>query len=258
MILDIWYLIFIGGLGGVVSVFLGLGGGILFVTLLPMFAEISHRETVATSLLTTFLIVSLNSYFFARQSLVKWKVVFTIVPSAAIGSYTAATLSHFIGERHLQFIFVGVIFLLALRTFLNVPGAKKNIRWPLASLVGVSVGGASGLAGIGAGVILSPVLLNWGGVKGYEVSPTSNAVMVFTTLFATLVFFELPHDNMARFGLIHMDKVLVLFVAASVCAHFGRSYQVKVRDQWRKWALSLVLFLVAARILIPLMSRVCS
>ena len=202
--------------------------------------------------MTIWLIVSVNSYFFHQKSLIDWKAVFMIGPGTALGSYTSARLSPYIPERHLRVIFVTVIAVLVWKTLWSLSVPRKKVGWPLGSTLGVSIGGISGVTGIGSGMILSPLLLNWGGLKNSHLSPTANAIMVFTTLCGALAFFEIPGDNIMRFGFIHMEKVLILFISAIICAHFGRKYQAKVSAYWRRFILGGLLLILAAQMLFSL------
>ena len=165
MIADLIPLIIMGGLAGGASSILGIGGGIFIVPLLPIFTEIEYREAVATSLMMIFLLVSVNSYFFHRKSLIGWKTVCRVGPGTALGSYMAGLLSYHIPELYLRVIFVVVMALLAWKTLWALPIPRKKVGWSQGSVLGVSVGGISGLTGTGAGIILSPLLLNWGGLK---------------------------------------------------------------------------------------------
>ena len=84
---EAFYLLLMGGLVGATSSLLGLGGGFMIVPLLPLITGIDHREAIATSLMTILFISSTNSYFFHKQSLVKWKLALALGSSTAIGSY---------------------------------------------------------------------------------------------------------------------------------------------------------------------------
>ena len=243
-----------GGLVGGASSILGVGGGILIVPLLPLATGMGYREAVATSLMTIWLIVSVNSYFFHRKSLINWRAVWIVGPGTAVGSYTAAHFSHFISEFYLRLVFIIIIVLLAWRTLGTISTSRTKVSWPLGSVLGVLVGGVSGITGTGSGVILSPLLLNWGGLKNNQVSPTANGVMVFATFWGAVAFFEMPRENIMRFGLIHIEKVFILFVFASICAYFGRKCQDQLSTYWRKAVLGSILLVVAAQMLFSILS----
>ena len=132
---------------------------------------------------------------------------------------------------------------------------QHKLTWLYMPILGLLTGGTSALTGTGSGVIISPLLLNWGGLKNSQVSPTANAVMIFTTLSGTLAFLSLPQNltdtqtNPMKYGLIHIDQVLILFVSASLCAYFGRKYQNKLNSQQRKWILGSLLLTLAIKMI---------
>ena len=236
--------------GGVASI-LGVGGGIFIVPLLPIIVDIGYRETVATSLMTIFLIVLVNSYSFHKKSLVRWKIVLMMGPCTALGSYVMAHWSHQFSEMYLRIMGIVVITLIAMRT-LWISTSQQQVGWMKVSIVGVVVGGLSGFTGIGSGSLLSPLLLNWRGIRNVYLTPTVNGIMIFTTFFGVLSFFELPGDNMMRWGWIHMDKVLIFFVPASISTYWGRRYQNKVRLRWRSYILGGILIALAFQMVVSL------
>ena len=64
-----------GLLVALISVFIGLGGGIVLVPLMPDVFGITTHEAVATSLFTIFMVVFLNAYKFHQSKLINWSVV---------------------------------------------------------------------------------------------------------------------------------------------------------------------------------------
>ena len=304
--MDILSVIVMGLIAGGASSLLGIGGGILFVPLLPIVSEIGYRETVATSLMTIFCISSLNSYFFHRKSLVDWKIVLILCPGTALGAYMGASMGYLFSDFYLRLVGVLCLVTLAGKTLwvglslkllshVGEPGegslskisrkesvesvplknmdlkplGEKNIfsngpshsvsfihgqlyflvkvfrEYKVELLGGLLIGVLSGLTGIGTGVLLSSLLLNWGIVRNDQVSPTSNGIMIFTTFFGCLAFLNGFEINMMRVGEIHMEKVVVLFMSASVSAYFGRKYQSQLSAYWRGLILSCLLFFLS-------------
>jgi uncharacterized membrane protein YfcA len=150
-----------------VSVFIGLGGGILLVPLLPSLFGLSVHEAVATSLLTIVFVVSENTYKFSKMKVVNWPVVRLMGPFSAIFAVIAARLSQKADGDLILTVLVFLLILVALKTFLT-SFSKKEYRpikeFGLREKILAGGGGAlagltSGFAGVGAGVILSPVMI---------------------------------------------------------------------------------------------------
>ena len=221
----------------IVSVFIGLGGGILLVPLLPSIFGLTVKEAVATSLLTIVFVVSDNTKKFNSQKLVKWPVVWLMGPLSAIGAVVAAQVAQRVEPEIILWALVSLLILVVIRTGLSSLVKRDYIvRSSLGTKEkGIAIGGGllagltSGFAGVGAGVILSPVMIVLRLIKPEELSPTANANMMFSTIAATLSFAasgSLVKWN--QWGLIRWDIALGLFVSASFFSHFLRPHQNKL------------------------------
>lgn len=255
----IWLAIPLMGLFvSLVSVFIGLGGGILLVPLLPTLFSISVKEAVATSLLTILFVVSENTLKFNRMGLVKWSVVLLMGPASALAAVFAAQMALRVSPDMILWVLVTVLFLVVVKTFfssllkadfevIEVAGPREKI---VAAGGGIVAGLTSGFAGVGAGVILSPVMIFLRMIKPEELSPTANANMMFTTLAASLSFAasgELVKWN--QWGLIRWDISLGLFVFASFFSHFLRPHQNKLPFKIKTLLLVVLLVILIIKIL---------
>lgn len=127
--MEVIFVFFIGVLAGLSACFLGVGGGIIIVPLLPLVFDIGQREVVGTSLLTVFLIVFLNTVFFHQRKLIQWKVVLFFGCFTSFGSYLAGLSTVFVNPILMEGVLALVICILAL-IFLFQPSAYGEIsRW---------------------------------------------------------------------------------------------------------------------------------
>ena len=232
------------------SVFIGLGGGIILVPLLPSIFKLSVYESVATSLLTVFLVVSENTYRFykKKQELIHWPVVLVMSPPAAFMAMISAQISKKVNSDRILDVLVIILVLIALKN-LFFSFSKKNQSSPLGTRekllsmgAGALAGLTSGFAGVGAGVILSPVMILLKTVKSIQLVPTANTNMVFTTLgacFSLLINSRPTQWN--QWGSIRLDIALGLFVSASFFNSFFRPHQDKLSMKLKSIFLSLVL-----------------
>ncbi|MCJ8278076.1 MAG: sulfite exporter TauE/SafE family protein, partial [Bdellovibrionales bacterium] len=189
-------ILFMGLFVSLTSVFIGLGGGILLVPLLPDFFGLSTHEAVATSLLTIFFVVSNNTYKFHQEGLVRWPVVLMMGPISAVTAIIAAQVSQKVDARVILYALVFLLILVAIKTLFSSLLQKNyevkeelDAKQKAYSLVGGAIAGlTSGFAGVGSGVILSPVMILLKSVSGKQLSPTANANMVFATCAASLCY----------------------------------------------------------------------
>jgi len=253
-----WLIIFImGSVIGVISAFLGLGGGILIVPILPEVAGITAKEAIATSLFTIFLVVANNCYGFHKKKLVIWKIAFVIGPLTAIGAFASGLLVSYLSDGILRSILAALVTVFLARAFY---GGKKPLpvdseivefvpqKFLGAGLVGIVAGLLSGISGIGAGLVVSPLLMNLRLAENKKVAPTANGVMLFTTFFGALAYVSFDTElNGWVFGYLHLDKALLLASGAFITSFFARRQQHKMPAFWRKAALTTLLGLLTLK-----------
>ena len=246
----ILFTIFLGAIVGILSTFLGLGGGIFFVTLLPILYEgIDHKTAIGTGLASVFLIVSLNTFQFNRKGLVCWSTVLRLAPSTLICAFLAGKLAHRVPNEILILCLVGVLGYLSFRSFINKPKRKKVKSMPLIwlNLLGVYAGGISGLTGIGSGAVTSTCFLNWNLLPNQKVSPTSNAVMVMTNLSGLLAYLELQSMTFhwpMQIGYVRWDLALLLFASSLLTVFFGVRLQGRISERTRSLSIAYLLFVL--------------
>ena len=236
---------------GVISAYLGLGGGIVIVPLLPEISQMPATHAIATSLLTIFLVVSNNCRGFHKKKLVIWSVALLIGPFTGVGAFLSGQLTQWVPDLYLRtFLAVLVSFVLVRavrKSFFSSQNESQRQQGHASLSRGRSVGTGlfagllSGVSGIGAGLIVSPLLLNLKMVKNQEVSPTANGVMMFTTFFGCLAFVSWDPIVNWQWGAIHLDKALLLAGGAWISSYFARSRQQKMSAFWRGTLLTLLL-----------------
>ena len=147
----------IGLLGGFLSGTFGIGGGILMVPLFVLLLRLDQRRASALSLAA-------------------------VLPAAIVGSITYAI------EGHVDLLAAALV---AVRMLIDVPEGEASITfgvWSVLGLIGLGlvVGIASGLFGIGGGVLIVPALVGLFGVTELIAKGTSLLAMVPTSITGTV------------------------------------------------------------------------
>lgn len=248
---------------GVCSAIIGIGGGALVVPILPMISAVTPHEAVATSLFTIFLVVLSNSWSFHQDGLVVWPVAKWVGPTTAVAAFTSGSIAKVLPTLALQLFFMFTLLALLLKGFWEryfktalkpkpVLGSGRLQNQKMLAF-GTFVGMLSGLTGIGAGLVVGPVLLQTGWAKNEEVTPTTNAIMMFTALAGALAYAGLSWpDKSGRWGLVHLDKVAILVLGAVLSAHYARPLQKKLAEGWRFAILSGLLVLLITQLALNL------
>lgn len=244
----IFFTVVLGLIVGLLSTFLGLGGGLFFVTFLPRLYEMDHKIAIGTGLASVFFIVSLNTWRFHRRGLVNWGIVFKLAPSTLLSAFLAGKLGAKIPNEILILILAGVLGFLSFWSFANRKkreSERKSASFWKINLLGFYSGGISGLTGIGSGAITSTCFLNWNITYNKRVAPTSNAVMVLTTFsallaylnFQNLSFYSMP----TQIGYVRLDIALLLFLSSLFTTYFGVRLQSRIPEDYRRLAIAILL-----------------
>ena len=114
--ISVWKALLAGFAVGVLTGFLGVGGGFLIVPALVMFGGLSMKESVGTSLLVIFLNCAAGFIGHAGYGHFDWKLTGLVTGTAILGTIGGAMLSRRLAAAELQKSFA--VFVLAVAIFL--------------------------------------------------------------------------------------------------------------------------------------------
>jgi len=209
-----WLLPLFGFLISIVAALTGVGGGIFIVPLLTLLYNFEPVAAVGTSL-TTIIITSLaSSASYLRQKSVYVRAGLVLACASALGGYVGAAITTVpLVKVWLGLIFGVFLIFVAFQMVFKAIRAKpikasakvdpafekaflKNRRRIILGLFLSFFGGiASGLLGIGGGVVLVPVLCYALGFPIYFSIPTSMFIMIFTSIFGASNHFQQGNVN---------------------------------------------------------------
>ena len=232
----------LGAFVGLLSTFIGLGGGVIMVPALVGLG-LNQQESIATSLMTIFLIAVFNVRAFARRGLIPWKVVTYLVTASGITAFVAARISVYSQEWILKAIFaIALVSVFGLTLWLGkskADGAAVLNRWAYFGL-GIFTGALSGITGLGGGVAAGPLLIRLRMAEGAQIVPIINVMLLFTSALgvAGYVLNQPPQWIFA----------FVLFVSAQFTTPIGYRYQHSISERLRFRILLGVLLLVLGHV----------
>ena len=193
----------------------GVGGGILMVPLLIGLARMNQRQAAATSLLAIVPTAIAGSVTYLIAGEVDLFAALFLAIGGVIGSLYGTRLLKQLPLGVLRWGFVALLVVVAIRMVLVIPDRSSGHLEPsvLAALglvaMGLFIGVASGLFGIGGGVIAVPALI---ALFGLVAKGTSLLFMIPTAVTGSV--------NNARNGLVDVRAGLIVGVAATL-ASFG-------------------------------------
>jgi hypothetical protein len=198
----------LGSLGmGVLGGLLGVGGGVFLVPWLVMAAGIGAREAVGVSLFCVIATSASSSFVAGRRGDARVDVSLRLEPFLIAGAVAASLLGARVADGPLLLGFAGFIVVVAVLVMLRVhfagadgpPGLPVQRPGLVAVLAALS-GAASGLFGVGGGVLVVPALVLVGRMPVKEAATTSSLCLMSSAAAGAAVHLShgaLPADVVA-------------------------------------------------------------
>jgi len=243
-----WIALVVTGLiGGLLSGIFGVGGGIVMVPLLMALVHMDQRLAATTSLaaiVPTSIAGSLSYLAAGHIDLVAGGI---IAAGAVIGAVIGSRLLRRIPLVWLRWLFIVLLLVVAARMVMVEPerGAPLDLSWLVVLgylALGLVMGIASGLFGIGGGVIAVPALVAVFGVSDLIAKGTSLLVLVPTSIVGTVA-------NL-RARAVDLRAGLVVGVAATVAAVPGVALAVLIPPRLSSILFALLLLIAAAQLIV--------
>ncbi|MEC5184519.1 putative membrane protein YfcA [Cryobacterium sp. MP_3.1] len=243
-----WYwsaLVLTGVIGGLLSGLFGVGGGIVMVPLLISLVRMDQRRAATTSLaaiVPTSIVGSLTYLANGHIDLIAGAI---IAAGAVVGALIGSNLLQRIPLFWLRWLFIALLIVVAARMLVVEPerGAALELNWIVVLgylALGLTMGIASGLFGIGGGVIAVPALVAVFGVSDLIAKGTSLLVLVPTSIVGTVA-------NL-RAGLVDLPAGLVVGAAATVAAVPGVALAVLIPPRLSSILFAVLLILAAGQL----------
>lgn len=216
----------IGLVAGILGSMFGLGGGFLMVPLLNI-AGLDMKIAVGTSVAAIFFNSLSATLAYSRYRLVAFRAGIFLSLTAGIFATIGAWLTRYLDVNTLRVIFGAVLLLLSIRVAALRRGggsshSQNTLRWSLNTYVsllggGVLAGLASGLLGVGGGIVNVP-LLNYIGASMHVAVATSSMAITLTSIPSSLTHYML--GNVSSHILVLLAPSLI--VGAQVGARIAK------------------------------------
>ncbi len=182
----------IGVATGLLSGLLGVGGGLILVPAL-IASGLTRHQANATSLAAIWLIALAGAITFALAGDVRWGVGVALGVGGLVGAAIGAQIMKGLSASTLALIFGLVLLLTGLRMAIGGDAQSPILdlagpgRVAVEVAIGVVAGLASGLAGIGGGVLMVPAMVLLLGLSQHSAEGTSLLAILFTATSGTVV-----------------------------------------------------------------------
>jgi uncharacterized membrane protein YfcA len=236
----------VGLAGGLLSGAFGVGGGLIMVPLLIAFAGMDQRRAAATSLAAIVPAAVAGSFTYFVTGEVDLVVALFVAVGGVVGSWLGALLLRRLSLGWLRWMFIALLLGVALRMLLIVPerGAEQldfDFGTAVAMIgLGLVIGVASGLFGVGGGVIMVPAFIALLGMGDLAAKGTSLAVMIPTALSGTI--------TSARGGVVDVRAGLVVGIAATLASFGGVALAFLLSPEWSSWLFAALVVVAAVQL----------
>jgi uncharacterized membrane protein YfcA len=191
----------IGSLAGLASGLLGVGGGFLIVPLLTLWARADQRRASGTSLaaiLPISIVAAATYYFGSRTPQTDLPMAAALVVGGAVGVIGGALAAQRISERVLRGFVAILLFVVGLKDVRDAALGAATLQatpqvglsteqYLLLGLCGLGIGVLSGLAGLGGGVFIVPLLVTGFGVSQRIAQGTSLIAVLPTAAIGAII-----------------------------------------------------------------------
>jgi uncharacterized membrane protein YfcA len=250
-------MLLVGAGVGLISTALGLGGGILMVPVFQVVPGMDAHTAKGTSLFIIIFVSAINILRLGKRGERRpWDVAVSIGAGSIVGGYLGAWVTSFMSETAVNWIFVAVVAVLAVRLLASASNPTRETpvrhRMVVGTLIGLLTGLIAGMTGIGGGNIMVPLVLIAGIMRNEHVVLLSNMVMVATSAASTVAHLaadqtyttDLPIGQFT-YGQVNVAMAPLIIVGAQLVVPLGKRINAYLTPVRRRYAMAGLLAFIA-------------
>jgi hypothetical protein len=242
----LWLLVPLFGLIALLYGSVGLGGASSYVAVLAL-AGLGHTSIPVIALALSLLVAGGGVVQFARGGHMRWKNLFAIAVTSVPAAFVAAQVPL---ERDTFQMLLGALLVLAGMRMVSAPWLRPKTEsfrrapaWLLA-LLGLALGTAAGLSGIGGGIYLAPALLLWRLATPKQAAALAGGIVVLNS--AAGLSGQLVRGAAMPWELF-VPLAITVLVFGQLGAFLGSS---RLRPSWVQAGFGALVLVVATRLVI--------
>ena len=243
MIDQLW-LIPLGFAAGLLGSMIGLGGGIIVV---PVLTFLGFPPTVAASnsLFAALSNATASTISYSKQKRIEYSLGLKFGLLSIPGTVLGAIISTDIAPDIFKILFGFVLIASSAYIFLRkkIESKEKTIsKQVIVFAIGASffAGIISSFFGIGGGIIFVPLMVVGMGMAMKKAAPTSQMILLFTSLSGVIVHSFLGHPDFLQAGFLSIGS----FIGGLV----GARLSIDIKERYLQIFVSAVILIAAARL----------
>lgn len=179
---SVWSLLAVGVVGGFFAGAFGLGGGLVMVPLLLWWTTMGHKQAHASSLLAIAPIAIVGAVSYGVGGVFEWLPAIFVATGGTIGAQIGAWILRAIPVGILRWAFIAFTLVSAITLLFQLPDRSSSPEVSVLTAVlmvglGLAMGIAAGLFGVGGGVVVIPVLVIFAGYSDLAAKSVSLLAM---------------------------------------------------------------------------------
>ena len=188
---DPWALLSVGVVGGLLAGLFGVGGGIVMVPLLMWWARVDQRRAQATSLLAIAPAAVFGTVSYAVGGVFPLISGLIVAAGGIAGAQVGALLLRNLSIGWLRWTFIAFVVAMAITVILTIPHREVAVVISVGTglgllAIGLLMGTAAGLFGIGGGILAIPILMLVFGIGDLEAKGISLIAMAPAAISGSL------------------------------------------------------------------------
>lgn len=237
----------IGAAGGFLSGAFGVGGGFIMVPMLVTLMHFDQRRAAATSLLAIIPTSLAGIIGYLVEGNVHVWAGLLIALGGALGSVIGTRLLRALSLAWLRWLFVALLLVVAVQSLVEIASRDSHIELTWGAGVGLVVlglvmGVASGLFGIGGGVVVVPALIVLFDASDLVARGTSLLAMAPTAVVGSVA--NVRHDLAQP-----LDGLVVGLVAAATSVG-GVAFAHRISPTTGSWLFFLLLAVIIGQVVV--------
>jgi len=258
-----WWIVYLlmGLFVGFFAGLLGIGGGLILVTLLVYLFTVQGfpgdrilHMALGTSI-TSIVFTSISSLLAHHEhGAVRWDIVRSAVPGLIVGTLLGTLVADRLESKYLAVFFVIFVYYSAVRMFVNArPKPSRQLPGPLGlTIASLFIGILSALVGVGGGVMTIP-MMSMCNVPMRNAIGTSAALGLPIALAGSAGFIAtgLGKDHLPAFsmGYVYLPALIGIVVGTLVTVPSGARVAHRMPVTTLKKIFAAILFVLATRML---------
>jgi uncharacterized membrane protein YfcA len=232
----------------------GQGGGSVYSPLLILLGYPLLLST-STSLVLNLITSVSAGYIFYRNKMIDFKTSLIFAPGISIGAFMGGALAKFVNTEVLLWLFVFFLFALGSRMVYTYwekgkvaekpPKCFSTGMYALIAFFGFAVGVISGLLGIGGGILIVPFMVYICKYPTKFAAGASHLIISFSAL-AGIIGHAASHR-------LNIPLIIITGIAVLIGGNLGARVSMKVHTKMIKAGLGLLMWALAAQILVKLL-----